>query len=36
MDITEQRKTWHRVVKVTQFGAVALAIVLLLMRWFLV
>ena len=36
MDITEQQKTWHRVTKVTQYGAIAIAIVLLLMRWFLI
>ena len=36
MDITEQQKTWHRVTKVTVYGAVTIAIVLLLMRWFLI
>jgi len=36
MDITEQQKTWHRVTKVTLYGAIAIAIVLLLMRWFLI
>jgi hypothetical protein len=36
MDIREQEKTWHRVTKVTMYGAVTIAIVLLLMRWFLI
>ena len=36
MDISEQQKTWHRVTVVTKYGAVALAIALLLMRWFLI
>ena len=36
MDITEQRKTWHRVTKVTMYGSITVAIVLLLMRWFLI
>ena len=36
MDITEQQKTWHRVTKVTLYAAITIAIVLLLMRWFLI
>lgn len=36
MDISENIKTWHRVTKVTVYAAVFAAIVLLLMRWFLI
>ncbi len=36
MDIDEQQKTWHRITTVTKYGVVTLAIVLLLMRWFLI